>query len=692
VAKYFGTFKRGPEVLKPQVVTPAISAERRVVVADRVELERVIIGWLTTPAYQSGDAELSIAAQVLAGGKASRLYKSLVYDKQLAQDVSAAQNGYALSSVFEIDVTARPGHSAAEVEAANDAELALLIKSGPSAQEVQRAQFAIETSLLTSVEKIGGEGLADIVNEYNQYVGDPDYLGKDLERYRRVTPADVQRVLAAQLRKEARVVVHGVPGTPVLAPEVAVTKPQGKAPKPTGTNADEAWRHQVPKAGPAPRITLPSAETFTLANGMTVYHHRNSALPMVAAELIVRAGASVNPPAMPGLAGFTATMLDEGTATRSAPQIADDLAQLGASIGISSGPESSRISFLSLKSNFAGTLDIAADLLRNPAFPPAEVERQRASRLSELTQQGEDASAVADLEAAQAVYGRDHPFGYGELGTEASVRAISRDDLVGFWQRHYLPNNAALVLSGDLTQAEAKALAEAAFGSWKAGALSVVAMPAPVPSTAKVVLVPKADASQTALQATLPATNRKTPDFAALEVMNAALGGLFTSRINNNLREEKGYSYGVFSQFDYRKTAGSFDIAGSVRTNATGASVAEILKEIKAMRDHPLPAAELENAKNAQILSLPGHFDTNEGVGASLAGLFVYDLPLDYYSTLLTDFSSVTAAQVQAAARKYLVPEKLVVVAVGERKKIEPQLKKLKLGTIEVRAADGAQK
>ena len=685
VAKYFGSFKRGADVVKPVVVTPPITAQRRVIVADRVELPRVIMGWLTTPAYQPGDAELSIAAQILAGGKASRLYQSLIYDKQLAQDVSAAQNGYALSSVFEVDVTARPGHSAEAIEAAIDAELDQLIEHGPSVKEVQRAQYAIETSLLTSIEKMGGDGLADLLNEYNQYVGDPDYLAQDLERYRRVTPADVQRVLAAQLRKEARVVVHGVPGTPLQAPEVAVTKPKEKPPKAIGTNADEAWRYQVPKAGPAPAITLPAAHSFKLANGMTVIHHHNPALPLVAAELIVRAGASVNPPSLPGLAGFTATMLDEGTATRSALQTAEDLAQLGASIGISSGPESTRISFLSLKNNFAPTLAIAADMLRHPAFPEVEVERQRASRLAEFGQMHEDASAVADLVAANVVYGSQHPFGHGELGTQASISATTRADLVAFWQRHYLPNNAALVLAGDLTQAEAQALAQASFGSWKAGQLSVSAPPAPTPTAAKLVLVPKSDASQTALQVTAAGAPRGTPDFAALEVMNAALGGLFTSRINNNLREEKGYSYGVFSHFDYRRSAGSFDIAGSVRTNATGASVAEIMKEIKAMRDTPLPAQELDNARNAQVLSLPGHFDTNEGVGASLAGLFVYDMPLDYYSTLAQQFASVTAAQVQAVARKYLVPEQLVVVAVGDRKKIEPQLKKLKLGTLEVR-------
>lgn len=691
VEKYFGSFVRGPAIQRPVVVTPPITAERRVTVADRIELDRVIMGWLTTPAYQDGSAELGIAAQILAGGKASRLYKALVYQRQLAQDVSAAQNGYALSSVFEIDVTARPGHGAAEIEAAIDAELALLIAHGPSAQEVQRAQFAIETSLLTAIEKIGGDGLADLLNEYNQYLGDPDYLERDLDSYRKVTPASVQRVLAAQLRKDARVVVHGVPGTPLLAPDVPVLKPKDKPPRAQGVNADQAWRYQVPQAGPAPLIRLPSAQRFTLDNGMTVIHHHNPGLPLVAAELVVRAGASANgeTDALPGLAGFTAAMLDEGTHSRSSLQLAEELAQLGALYAVSSGAESARISLVSLAANAAAALALGADMLRNPAFPEAEVERQRASRLAEFTQQYSDASSLADLVAAGAVYGPDHPFGCGALGTAASIAATTRADLLGFWRRHYLPNNAALILAGDLTLEQARALAEASFGSWGGEPVSAPPLQAAAPRKGGVVLVPKAGATQTALHLTLPGSARSTPDFAALEVLNAALGGLFTSRINTTLREEKGYTYGIYSQFDYRRSTGSFDIAGSVRANATGASVAEILREIRDLRESPMPAAELDNARNAHVLSLPGHFDTNEGISASLAALFVFDLPLDYYSTLAQQFASVTAQQVQEAAQRHLDPARLIVVAAGERRKIEAQLVKLGLGPLDVRAVDG---
>jgi zinc protease len=689
VEKYFGSFKRGLDVAPPQVRTPAITAERRVVVADRIELPRVIMGWLTMPAYQPGDADLSIASHILAGGKASRLYKSLVYEQQLAQDVNAVQHGYALSSVFEVDVTARPGVSADQLEAAIDAELAALRTHGPTLQEVEQAQHAIETAMLASVEKIGGEGLADMINEYNQYVGDPDYFGRDLERYRAVTPASVQRVLAEQLGNHARVIIHGVPGTPVLPPEVPVTRKRASSARQAPVNGAQDWRHAVPRPGPAPRIDLPVPRAFTLANGFTVLHHHNPALPLVAAELVIKAGASANPPDHPGLASFTLAVLDEGTGSRSALVIADELAQLGASFGASCGNETTRLSLLALKKNFARALDIVADVARDPAFPEQEVERQRTSRLADLAQLHEDAGAVADVVAAALLYGPGHPFGHGELGSESALKATTRADLLAFWRTHYQPGNAALVLSGDLTADEALALAEASFGQWQAGAPSARLAPEPVTFPGGLVLVPKDDASQSALQLTMIGAARTSPDFAALEVMNAALGGLFTSRINTNLREEKGYSYGVFSQFDYRATPGPFEVVGSVRANATGASIAEILKEIKAIRDTPLPAAELDNARNAQILSLPGHFDTNEGISASLAGLFAYQLPLDYYNTVAQQFHSVTAAQVQAVAKSYLQPDRLIMIAVGDRKKLAPQLRKLDLGPITLLDTNG---
>ncbi|MET3132654.1 zinc protease [Oxalobacteraceae bacterium GrIS 1.11] len=690
VAKYFGSFKRGPVLPKPVVATPAITSERRAVVSDRVELPRVFMGWLTTPAYQPGDAELSLAAQILAGGKSSRLYKSLVYDKQIAQDVNASQNSLALSSIFMVDVTARPGHSAQEIEAAVDAELQQLRSNGPTEKELERARNTIETAMLSQMEKVGGAGLANQMNQYNQYLGDPGYLAKDIERFRRVSVADIRRVLAAQLQNTMRAVVVGVPGTPDLGPEVA-TPPAAKikAGPTTSINRDQAWRLQVPKAGPQPTFALPHGTSFTLANGLTVIHNYKPALPLVSAELVIKTGSEANPLTRPGLASFTAQLLDEGTASRSAPQIADEVAQLGAFLGTASSADASNAEVLSLKANFGAALDLLADVVQHPVFPDAEVERQRASRIGALAQERESAPAVAARVQAAVLYGAGHPYGYGELGTEAALKATTRADLQAFWRQHYLPNNAALVVSGDITQAELKVLAEAKFGAWARGDVAPATPGVVATSMARLILVDKPGAPQTALRVATIGPDRKTPDFAPLQVLNAALGGLFTSRLNTNLREEKGYTYGVHSHFQYRRAPGPFAIEAGIRTDVTGVAVSEIFKEVRDMIARPLKAEELANARNSQVLSLPGQFETNKGIGASLANTYVYDLGLDYYATLPQRFASVTGAQLQAAAKKYLRPEQLIVIEVGDKAKIEPQMGKLKLAPVEYRDSDG---
>ena len=528
------------------------------------------------------------------------------------------------------------------------------------------------------------------MNHYNQYTGDPGYLARDIERYRRVTAADIQQVLKAQLNKQARAVVTGVPGTPDLGPAVATPPTTKEKPgRAAGINSDQAWRRHTPKAGPAPTIKLPQGESFTLPNGLVVIHYDEPALPLVAAELVVRAGSEANPAARSGLAGFTAQMLEEGTSTRSATQIADDVAQLGAFLSTTSSADAARLSLQSLRANFPKALEVLADLALQPSFPAAEVARQRASRLGELSQQRDAPEAVASVAAAASLYGAKHPYGFSELGTETSIKATTREDLQAFWQQHYLPNNAALVVTGDIRRDELKALVEARFGKWRPAPVVAQAPGQPAGSAARLVLVDKPGAPQTALRVTNIGAERKSADFPALQVMNAALGGLFSSRINNNLREEKGYSYGMFSQFQYHRSAGPFAIAGSVRTDVTGASVSEIFKEVKGMRERPMTALELRNARNSQMLSLPGQFDTNRALGASLANTFIYQLPLDYYSKLPAAYAQVSVADVQKVANSYLTPERLVVVAVGDRAKIGPQLEPLKLAPVEVRDADG---
>jgi zinc protease len=691
VEKYFGSLKRGADVPKPAVKTPPITAERRAVVTDKIELPRVYMAWLTSPIFTPGDADADITSGVLGGGKSSRLYKALVYDKQIAQDVSAQQQSLTFGSVFTIQVTARPGHTPEELEKAIDEELAKFRESGPEAAEVDRARNVIETGMVEGLERFGGfEGVANRLNTYNHFLRNPGYLGDDIQRYRDVTPASVKAFAQQQLASTARVVVHAVAGPKNLGAEVP-TPPAPKVAAGTGAeavNADEAWRKDAPKPGQASPIQLAMPTSFQLANGLTIFLNARPGLPVVSANLVVKTGSGANPPNKPGLANFTAAMLDQGTASRTALQIADQVAQLGASLRTTSTMDSTQTRGTSLRRNFEGLLELIADVNRHPSFPAQEIERQRASRLGSLAEQRESPPSVANVAMFAALYGPSHPYGYAELGTEASNKAMAKEDLQSFWSQNFVPNNAALIVSGQITEAELRPLVEKAFGDWARGTPMAPVMGNPSTTSARLVIVDKPGSAQTELRVAMIGVPRSTPDYEALRVMNEELGGLFSSRINLNLREDHGFTYGAASQFVFRRSAGPFLVATAVRTDVTAPAVTEILKEVRRMRDTPMTNDELAMARDSIIRSMPSDFQTSEDVTATTASIYVYDLGLDYFSKYRTRLTSVTTEQAKAAAEKYIVPDKLVVVAVGDRSKINSALQALKLGSLEVRNAD----
>jgi len=692
VEKYFGPFKKGDAVPKPAIETPKITAERRVTIQDHVELPRVTMAWITSPFFKPGDADADIASTILGGGKSSRLYKSLVYDKQIAQNVSAQQQSLLLGSVFSIEATARPGHTAEELEKAIEEELGKLRDVGPEAPEVDRARNGIETRTIQGLENLGGfGGVADRLNTYNQYVGTPDYLTQDIERYREVSPATIKTFVQNQLTPTSRVVVYGVPGTPDLG--APVPTPKAAAAKPgTGAesiNADEAWRNDPPKPGELKAPQLPVPTMVKLANGLTLLLSERKGLPIVSANLVVKTGSGANPVGKPGLANFTAAMLDESTESRTALQIADQVAQLGGSLTTGSTMDASQVTGSSLRRTFPDLLALMADVARHPSFPQAEIDRQRASRLASLVQQRENANAVVGTVSAAALYGPAHPYGYTEIGTEASNKAMTRDDLQAFWSQNFVPNNAALVVSGAISMADLQPLVEKAFGDWKPGTPAAAVPGEPSTTAAKLVIVDKPGAQQTQLRVTSIGVPRSTPDYEPIVIMNEALGGLFSSRINLNLREAHGYTYGASSQFVFRRSAGPFLVGTGVRTDVTAPSVSEIMKELKRIRDSELSMEELTLARDSLVRSLPSDFETSGSVTASTSNIFVYDLGLDYYATLGNRLSAVTADQIKTVSQKYIQPDKVIVVAVGDRTKIESGLQKLNLGGVEIRNADG---
>ncbi|MEL4177605.1 M16 family metallopeptidase [Roseateles sp. PN1] len=697
VQKYFGTLKAGAPVPEAKAAQPVISAERRVRVTDRVELPRLNLAWHTPAMFQAGDADLDVASHILGGGKASRLHKKLVYEGQLAQTVQVAQESLSLGSVFGIEVVARAGKSLDEIEGLVDTELAALAKTPPSEAELQRALASIETQLLSRVEKVGS--LADLMNHYNQMAGDPDFVGKDLARYRAVTPASVQAAVAKYLAKNSRVVVQAMPGEKVLAAEVATPPmPTGKQPALSKAelaqlNAAEPWRMKQPKAGKALALSLPEGKRFTLPNGLAVVHVAKPGLPLVSASLVLRAGQLSNPAEQPGLASFTAAMLQEGTTTRSAGDVADEIANLGAVLTTTSGSESTSLELSSLKSKFKQGLTLLADLALNPAFSEAEIQRKQAERLGALAQQREQAPAVAGMLAAQAVYGAGHPLAANALGDDAAIRATNAAALRQFWRQQYRPDQAALVIAGDVSEAEVRSLAQSLFGAWQGDASVAASKPQALPpvrsSAARVILVDKPAAPQTALAVVQAGPRAADPAAAAIKVMNTALGGSFTSRINHELREVKGYTYGIYSNFSMGREVGMFGIRGSVRTDVTGAALKDMFAEIKSMRAKPMSTEELSRARNAQLLSLPGMLDTNRVVAATFAGFWSLGLPDSYVANLPAQFAAVTSASAYQAVKTHVDDAKLIVVAVGDRAKVLPQLQSWGRQPLELRDASG---
>ena len=692
VEKYFGTLKKGSAVPPINATTPKITSERRKVVPSRVELPRVYMSWITSPIFKPGDADADLASIILGGGRSSRLYKKLVYEKQIAQNVSAQQQSLMLGSIFQIEVTGRPGRTVDELEKAVDEELNAFRASPPEATELERARNTIETSIIGGLERLGGfGGIADRLNSYNHFLGTPDYLEKDIQRYRAVTPASIQAFAREQLQPTARVVVHAVPGNPQIdpgPPPATVTKTaEGQGAE--SINPDEPWRNEMPKAAAAKPLQLATPMTATLPNGLTLILSERRGVPIVAANLVIRTGSDANPGKKPGLANFVAAMLDEGAGTRAALEIADEVARLGGSLNTGSSMDATTVSAGSLGKNFPAMLDLMADVTLRPSFPAAEVERQRASRLAQLVQQRENPAQLAGQITAAALYGDEHPYGYTEIGTEGAVKAMTRDDMQQFWKQNFVPNNAALIVAGDISMTELRALAEKAFGGWMRGTPFKPAFGSPSTTQAKVIIVDKPGAPQTQLRVAAIGAARSSPDFRPMQVMNLALGGLFGSRINMNLREEHGYTYGAQSQFSFRKSAGPFQVASGVRTDVTAPAISEIFKEIRGMVDKPMPADELAGAKSAMVNSLPGAFETAGNAVGNFSNIFIYGLPIDYYSRYAEQVNAVTSEQALAMAKKYLGSDRLVVIAVGDRSKIEPEIRKLNLGSVEVWGPDG---
>ncbi|HZO23427.1 MAG TPA: pitrilysin family protein [Steroidobacteraceae bacterium] len=677
VEHYFGDIAPGPLLKHSQSWVAKMSGEKRALLQDRVPQARIYQVW-NIPGYATHDFTLlQVAADILAGGKNSRLYKRLVYRDQSATAVSANIGPFEIGSQFQLITTVRPGGDPAVVERAIDEEIARFIKSGPTQEELERTRMSLYAGFVRSTERIDGSGgKASILGASQLYAGSPDFYRQSLSWLREASVNDVQDVARSWLSDGVFVLnVEPVPDYHAA-----------------GSGAD---RSKPPIAGPPPPLTLPQMQRATLSNGLHVAVAERHSAPVVQVSLIVDAGHAADSLATPGMSNVTLAMLMEGTRHLDALQIAAHAEALGAEIGAGSSLDTSYISLNALTSQLEGSLELFADVLLNPTFPRSQLEVLKLQAIAAIEQQKFQPRGIASRLFPKLLYGAGHAYAnpFSGIGTEQSIRSITVERLREFYGRWIRPDNSTLLIVGDTTLTQIVPLLERQLAAWSPPApapptkhLATV----PLPQKPRVFLVNRTGAEQSLVMAAQLAPPRADPDNAAFEAINAMLGGNFVSRINMNLREDKHWSYGAGSSLVEAKAQRPFVVSAMVQTDETAQSMQEILRELREfLGPKPATPEELQFAKNSLVLTLPGSNETAAELAGSYADILTYGLPDDYLREFSAQVQGLTSAKVHAAATRLIHPESLTWIVVGDLASIEPAIRKLGMGQVQVLDPDG---
>jgi zinc protease len=672
---YFGDLRPVPPITRPDVWIPRHAADRRGVMQDRVPQARIYRAW-TGPQWGTDDARhLALAAAVLAGDKNSRLYQRLVHRDRLASDVALATLPLEIAGITYLMASAQPGAELAAIEAAIAEELARFAQKGPTARELERVTTQFRADLLRDIEQVGGfSGKAGTLAQSMVLGGRPDAWKDDLAALDTSRPEDLRKAAAEWLGTGSYTLT--VLPYPPLAPATA--------------GAD---RTTLPVPGPAPAVGFPAIERARLANGLRIVLAPRPGLGLVEAQLIVPGGYAADPAERPGTANVTLAMLDEGTTSRSALEISEELALLGANLSSGASLDSATLSLSALRDRLEPSLTILADVALNPTFPEEELDRLRGVFLAGLRQEKNRPNSMALRVLPKLIYGDGHPYArpLTGSGTEASLAALDRGELASFHDTWFAPDQATIVAAGDVTMAELEPMLERLFGRWERGAAPARTPGPPAGAPADVLYLldrPGADQSVIFVGQTMPP--RVNPDEFALQMMNNALGGQLSARINMNLREDKHWSYGAYSVLLDARGERPFFAYAPVQTDKTAEALAELRRELADITlARPVTEAELERVKKTEVLSLPGRWETAGAVVGALAESVRFGLPDDYWKDYAASVRAVTLAEVNRAAKTYLQPDRQVYVVVGDRASVEAGLRQLGFRDIRSIDADG---
>ena len=673
VERYFGDIPAGPPINRRKTWVAARSETTREVMQDQVAQTRIYRVWNTPPRGHVDTDHLGLATQLLGGGKTSRLYQRLVRNDRIADSVGVFQLPFELASVFAIQADVKQGVDPAVVEAAIDEELAKFMAKGPSAEELRRTATKAESDFVRGMERIGGfGGKADILARGEVYFDNPGHYRQTLAHVRGATPADLKAAAGRWLAQgDHRLTVFPMPSYETVASDV--DRSQGP-----------------PKIDEFPDLSFPELQRGKLDNGMTVVLAERHQTPIVDIQVQFDAGYAADLGGAPGTASFTMAMLDEGTSSRDALQIATEVEELGASLGSSSGLDYSAMSVSALKSKLSATVDLFADVLRNPSFDESEFSRLKGQWLAGIAQEKTQPVSMALRTLPPLLYGDEHAYSMPLTGsgTVASISALSTDDLRDFHQRWLRPDNATVLVAGDTTLAEISAELNRAFAGWAPPAAALPAKqvkPVALPDGQRIFLINKPGAEQSVIIGGHLIPSTADSENLIYDTANGVFGGSFTARLNMNLREDKHWAYGARSFAPGALGQRPFLLYAPVQTDKTAESLAEMSRELhEFVSSRPAQDDEVARVKANDVRSLPGQYETNAAVLGSVAGIVLYQRPDDYVQTLKDRIESQTTAEIRRYAEKSFHPDQVTWLIVGDLEQIEAPVRKLGLAPVQI--------
>ena len=675
VEQYFGSLPPGPPVAHMQSWPAPMQGDKSLQITDRVPLPRVYMVWNVPGDGERDTVLLDALGQILGGGKDSRLYTRLVYHDQIAAAAESGVDANEIGGQFQVVVTLKPGGDVAAVEKAVREELQRLLDEGPTAAELERVKTGSYAAMVHGLDKVGGSGgKAGLLAANQTFHGDPTHYLVELGYQRAATPVDL-RAAAQRWLTQGRFTLEVLPQADWKA---------------AAAGAD---RSKLPGLGEAPALKLPPLQHDTLSNGLKLVLAERHNVPVVELAMLFNAGRAADAGGRSGTASLALDMLDEGAGKLGSLDIARRESELGSSLSAATQRDVSMVGLSTIDGKLPEALDLYATVVTQPTFPEAELARVKQRMLAGIVQEKSDAFGLARRVLSRQLYGEGSPYAYAGAGLESDVKAIGRDDLVAFQQRWMRPDNATLIIAGDTTLARIKPLLEARLGGWKAPAAPLPVKPpvdAPAQAGQRVFLIDKPGAAQSLVLAANLAPPAADPDEEAMGTVNVALGGTFNSRLNMNLREAKHWSYGAGSTLIRARGPQVFLADANVEEPRTADAVREMRRELADLVGaKPLGAAEIESAKQGQLRSLPGDFESVGGVLGGVGHLIEFGLPDDYWNALVPRVLALQPPQLQAAAQKLIKPDQLTWVVVGDLSKIEAPVRALKLGEVKVLDGDG---